>query len=73
MINYTFEDMFIQVNYFAKFVTTRKGNVITEIIAEGQYDAKLADIYRNAYFTPRRDISKQILQRGILRGELKRI
>lgn len=67
-----FEDMFIQVNNFAEFLTSRKGNVITEIIAEGQYDTKLADIYREAYFTPRRDISKQILQRGISRGELRK-
>ncbi|MDD7795359.1 TetR/AcrR family transcriptional regulator [Clostridium sp. 'White wine YQ'] len=66
------EDMFIQVDNFVKFLTTRKGNVITEIIAEGQYDSKLADIYRNAYFIPRRDISKQILERGILRGEVNK-
>lgn len=66
------EDMFIQVDNFVKFLTSRKGNVITEIIAEGQYDPKLADIYRKAYFTPRRSISKQILERGILRGELRK-
>lgn len=66
----TVEDMFIQVNNFVKFLTTRKGNVITEIIAEGQHDSQLADIYRKAYFTPRREISKQILERGISRGEL---
>lgn len=66
------EDMFIQVDNFVKFLASRKGNVITEIIAEGQYDSKLAEIYRKAYFTPRRDISKQILERGILRGELRK-
>ncbi|MBL4933503.1 TetR/AcrR family transcriptional regulator [Clostridium paridis] len=68
----TLEDMLIQVDNFVKFLTTRKGNVITEIIAEGQYDSKLADIYREAYFIPRRNISKQILERGILRGEIKK-
>jgi AcrR family transcriptional regulator len=66
----TINDMIIQVDNFAKFLTSRKGNVITEIIAEGQYDPKLADIYREAYFIPRRNISKQILERGISRGEL---
>lgn len=65
-----FEDMFIQVDNFVKFLTTKKGSVITEIIAEGQHDAQLAEIYRKAYFTPRRDISKQILNKGISRGEL---
>ncbi|MDF2881077.1 MAG: transcriptional regulator [Clostridiaceae bacterium] len=68
----TIGDMFIQVDNFVKFLTSRKGYVITEIIAEGQYDAKLADIYRKAYFTPRRSISKQILERGISRGELRK-
>jgi AcrR family transcriptional regulator len=68
----TIEDMFIQVDNFVKFLTTRKGRVITEIIAEGQHDVQLADIYRKAYFTPRREISKQILERGILRGELRK-
>lgn len=65
------EDMFIQVDNFVNFLISRKGNVITEIIAEGQSDVKLAEIYRKAYFTPRRDISKQILERGISRGELR--
>ncbi|KHD36623.1 TetR family transcriptional regulator [Clostridium acetobutylicum] len=68
----TIQDMFIQVDNFTKFLTSRKGSVITEIIAEGQYDTKLADTYRKAYFTPRRSISKKILERGILRGELKK-
>lgn len=68
----TIDDMFIQVNNFAKFLMNREGNVITEIIAEGQFDPKLADIYRNAYFKPRRNISKQILERGISRGELRK-
>jgi transcriptional regulator with XRE-family HTH domain len=68
----TIDDMFIQVNNFVKFLMSRKGNVITEIIAEGQFDSKLADIYRKAYFKPRRSISKQILERGISRGELKK-
>ncbi|MFL0198522.1 TetR/AcrR family transcriptional regulator [Clostridium sp. WILCCON 0269] len=66
------DDMFTQVNNFVEFLMSRKGNVITEIIAEGQFDPKLADIYRKAYFKPRRNISKQILERGISRGELKK-
>ncbi|MFL0266859.1 TetR/AcrR family transcriptional regulator [Candidatus Clostridium radicumherbarum] len=68
----TIEDMFIQVNNFVKFLSTRKGRVITEIIAEGQHDPQLADIYRKAYFIPRREISKRILESGISRGELRK-
>lgn len=68
----TIDDMFIQVSNFVEFLMSKKGNVITEIIAEGQFDQNLADIYRKAYFKPRRVISKQILERGILRGELRK-
>ncbi|WP_445492548.1 TetR/AcrR family transcriptional regulator [Niallia sp. 03133] len=68
----TIEDMFIQVNNFVQFLISKKGNVIAEIIAEGQFDSKLADIYRQAYFKPRRSISKQILERGISRGDLRK-
>jgi len=68
----TIDDMFIQVNNFAKFLNSREGNIITEIIGEGQFDPKLADTYRAIYFKPRRSISKQILERGISRGELRK-
>ena len=66
------EDLFIQVNNLATFITTPKGKVITELIAEGQFDANIAEEYRIRYFNPRRLISRQIIERGVLRGELKK-
>lgn len=66
------EDLFIQVNNLASFITSPKGKVIKELIAEGQFDANIADEYRNRYFNPRRLISRHIIERGILRGELKK-
>jgi AcrR family transcriptional regulator len=68
----TIKDMLIQVNNFVKFLMSREGNVITEIIAEGQYDPKVAETYRTIYFKPRRNITRQILERGISRGELRK-
>lgn len=68
----TVKDMLIQVNNFVKFLMSKEGNVITEIIAEGQTDPKVAEAYRTIYFKPRRNISKQILERGISRGELRK-
>lgn len=65
------EDLFIQVDNLATFVTSPKGKVITELIAEGQFDANIAKEYRIRYFNPRRLISRQIIERGIQRGELK--
>lgn len=68
----TIDDMIIQVNNLATFLTSREGKVINEIIAAGQFDQKLAETYRSIYFRPRRLDSRYILERGILRGELKK-
>lgn len=67
----TMDDIIIQVNNLANFLTSREGKVINEIIAEGQSDQKLAETYRTVYFKPRRLDSRYILERGISRGELK--
>lgn len=65
------EDIVIQVTNLARFLTSREGKVITELIAEGQFDSKLAEEYRLRYFNPRRLDSRHILERGVQRGELK--
>ncbi|MDF2632219.1 MAG: transcriptional regulator [Caproiciproducens sp.] len=68
----TIEDLFIQVNNLSTFITSREGKVITELIAEGQFDTNIADEYRIRYFNPRRLLARHILERGILRGELRK-
>jgi len=65
------EDLFIQVTSLADFITSPKGKVIAELIAEGQFDSNIAGEYRKRYFGPRRLISQQILEKGITRGELR--
>lgn len=65
-------DIIIQVSNLAKFLTSREGRVINELIAEGQCDSKLAEEYRTRYFNPRRLDSRHILERGVQRGELKK-
>lgn len=62
---------FIQASNLANFLTSREGKVITELIAEGQFDCKLAEEYRLRYFNPRRLDSRRILERGMQRGELR--
>ena len=64
-------DISIQVTNLAKFLTSPEGKVITELIAEGQSDVRLAEAYRTRYFNPRRLDSRRILERGVQRGELK--
>ena len=68
----TREDLFLQVNSLAAFITSSKGKVITQLIAEGQFDKNIAEEYRIRYFNPRRLISRNIIERGIQRGELKK-
>ncbi|SDE01136.1 TetR/AcrR family transcriptional regulator [Sporomusa acidovorans] len=66
------EDIAIQVSNLANFLLSREGKVITELIAEGQFDLKLAEEYRLRYFNPRRLDSRRILERGVQRGELNK-
>ncbi len=66
------KDTVIQVTNLARFLTSREGKMINEFIAEGQFDAKLAEEYRTRYFNPRRLDARRILERGVQRGELKK-
>ncbi|HDX9591031.1 TPA: TetR/AcrR family transcriptional regulator [Bacillus pseudomycoides] len=64
-------DILIHVTSLAKFLTSREGTIITELIGEGQFDSKLAKEYRTRYFQPRRLQARHLLEKGIQRGELK--
>lgn len=65
------EDLFIHLQKLSDFLATDKGRIITELIAEGQFDPEVAKAYQTRYFQPRRAASKAILERGVVRGELK--
>ncbi|WP_338556350.1 TetR/AcrR family transcriptional regulator [Paenibacillus sp. KS-LC4] len=67
-----FEDILLHATQLSRFLTSREGSVITEIIGEGQVDDKLAVALREEYVRPRRAEARQLLMRGIERGELKR-
>ncbi|WP_042199708.1 TetR/AcrR family transcriptional regulator [Paenibacillus camerounensis] len=65
------EDIVIHAANLAVFLRSREGKVITELIGEGQFDAGLAEAYRARFFAPRRQEAHQLLERGMIRGELK--
>lgn len=65
-------DIFLQVTNLTKFLISREGKVINELIAEGQYDSNLAEAYLSRYFKPRRLDSRHILERGVESGELRK-
>ncbi|UQZ36724.1 TetR family transcriptional regulator [Paenibacillus sp. PK3_47] len=64
------EDIRIHATYLMRFLTSREGKIITEIIGEGQTDAGLAEVYQTRYFQPRRMEARQLLEKGVKRGEL---
>ncbi len=65
------EDIVIHATNLAVFLRSREGKVITELIGEGQFDAGLAEAYRTRFFAPRRQEARQLLERGVTRGELQ--
>ncbi|SDC11931.1 transcriptional regulator, TetR family [Paenibacillus sp. UNCCL117] len=67
-----FNDILVHATDLARFLTSREGEIIKELIGEGQFDPGLAEAYRTRYFHPRRVEAKQIVERGVQRGELKK-
>lgn len=65
------EDIEIHATNLAVFLRSREGMVITGLIGEGQSDAGLAEAYRTRFFAPRRQEARELLERGVMRGELK--
>ena len=65
------QDLFEQIHGLCGFLATDQGRVITELIAEGQYDPEVAAAYRTGFFQPRRRTVRQILLRGAARGEIR--
>ncbi|NEZ44811.1 TetR/AcrR family transcriptional regulator [Paenibacillus alvei] len=68
----TFQDIQIHATNLARFLTSREGTIITELLGEGQFDSGLAEAYRARFFRPRRLEARGILEKGVLRGELKK-
>lgn len=66
-----FNDILIHATSLARFLTSQEGKIIKELIGEGQFDSGLAEAYRTRYFNPRRLEARQLLERGVQRGELR--
>ncbi|AAP27079.1 TetR/AcrR family transcriptional regulator [Bacillus anthracis] len=64
-------DILTHATSLANFLISREGTIINELVGEGQFDSKLAEEYRARYFQPRRLQAKQLLEKGMKRGELK--
>ncbi|MDF2921496.1 MAG: TetR family transcriptional regulator [Paenibacillaceae bacterium] len=67
----TYHDVLQHATNLARFLSSREGKIIKELIGQGQFDSGLAEAYRTRYFQPRRLEARHLLERGIDRGELK--
>ncbi|MGN7358967.1 TetR/AcrR family transcriptional regulator [Paenibacillus sp. SAF-054] len=67
----TFNDILIHATNLTRFLTSREGTIITQLLGEGQFDSGLAEAYRDRFFRPRRLEARGLLDKGVQRGELK--
>lgn len=67
-----YNDILIHATNLTRFLTSKEGTIITQLLGEGQFDTGLADAYRDRYFRPRRLEARSLLEKGIDRGELKK-
>ena len=67
-----YDDILIHATNLTKFLTSREGTIIKQLLGEGQFDSGLAHAYRDRYFRPRRLEARSLLEKGVQRGELKK-
>lgn len=67
-----FQDILQHATNMALFMISREGSIFLEIIGEGQVDSALAETFRIRYIQPRRLEVRNIMNRGLQRGELEK-
>ena len=65
-------DMSQQMRQLIKIFRSRRGRIVSAILAGGQSDKELISAFRERFLWPRRLEAYATLQRGIRRGELRR-
>jgi AcrR family transcriptional regulator len=67
-----YTDMSRQMRQLIKVFRSRRGRIVSAILAAGQSDHALIAAFRERFLWPRRREAYATLRRGILRGELRR-
>lgn len=65
-------DLRSQMHSVARVYRGKTGKVVREMIALGQSDPPTRDLFIEGYLKPRRNAAKEVLQRAIDQGELKK-
>jgi AcrR family transcriptional regulator len=61
----------VQMRRVARMFSSRNGELIRELVADAQDDARLADDFRERFFAHRRARGAATIARGIANGELR--
>lgn len=67
-----YTDIRLQMRELVKIFCSRRGRIVSAILAAGQADKKLIAAFRDRFLWPRRREAYATLKRGIHRGELRR-
>jgi len=67
-----YTDMSRQMRQLVKVFRSRRGRIVSAILAAGQSDKDVITAFRDRFLWPRRHEAYTTLQRGIRRGELRR-
>jgi AcrR family transcriptional regulator len=59
-----------QMRSFARFLGSRRGRLLAQVVAEGVTDPEVGAAYRKHWVSPRRDAARALLRRAIDAGEL---
>ena len=67
-----YTDMSQQIRQLIKILRSRRGRIVSAILAAGQTDKDLLEAFRERFLWPRRREAYATLRRGIQRGELRK-
>jgi len=65
-------DMSRQMRQLVKIFRSRRGRIVSAMLAAGQSDPELIAAFRDRFLWPRRHEAYATLRRGVLRGELRK-
>ena len=64
-------DLRVHLHLYAQALRGRAGKLLTGIVAEAQKDPATRDAFVTRYMAPRRQAARQLMERGMARGEFR--
>jgi hypothetical protein len=64
-------DLTVQIEALADAFRGRAGEVMAELMGQAQSDAGLAEVLRERWIQPRRELTTKVLLRAISRGQIR--